>query len=109
MQSFVPLNAPRPIQVAVDEDGLPTSVVRSGRRVAVAAITDTWRVDDEWWRDEISRLYYQLELSDETTITVFEDLIRSGWYAQSATTRRLRRARGRIMLPPSRWQRQNRG
>jgi hypothetical protein len=82
MQSFIPLNMPRPIQVAVGEDGLPTSVVRAGRRVAVATITDTWRVDDEWWRDEISRLYYQLMLADETTITVFEDLIRGGWYAQ---------------------------
>ncbi len=82
MQSFVPLNAPRPIRVAVDEDGLPASVVRGGRRVAVAAIADTWRVDDEWWRDEISRLYYQLSLADGTTITVFEDLIKGGWYAQ---------------------------
>ncbi len=82
MQSFVPLNMPRPIQVAVDEAGLPASVVRGGRRVVVAAITDTWRVDDEWWRDEISRLYYQLSLADGTTITVFEDLIRGDWYAQ---------------------------
>ncbi len=82
MQSFVPLNMPRPIQVEVDEASLPTSVVRGGRRVAVAAIEDTWRIDDEWWRDEISRLYYQLALADETTITVFEDLIRGGWYAQ---------------------------
>ena len=82
MQSFVPLNMPRPIQVAVDDDGLPASVVRSGRRVAVTAIEDTWRIDDEWWRDEISRLYYQLELADGTTITVFEDLMKGGWYAQ---------------------------
>ncbi len=59
MQSFVPLNAPRPIQVTVDERGLPTAVVRGGQPVVVATIADTWRIDDEWWRDEISRLYYQ--------------------------------------------------
>ena len=82
MQSFVPLNMPRPIQVAVDEDGRPARVVRGGHPVAVAAITDTWRLDDEWWRDEISRLYYRLTLADETTITVYEDLIKGGWYTQ---------------------------
>ena len=49
--------------------------------VAVA-VEDTWRIDDEWWHDEISRLYYQLELADGTTITVFEDLMKGGWYAQ---------------------------
>ncbi len=39
-------------------------------------------MDDEWWRDEISRLYYRLVLADGTTITVFEDLIAGGWYIQ---------------------------
>ncbi len=82
MQSFVPLNPPRPIHVTVDEGGMPVSVVRSGRQLPVTAIVDTWRINDEWWRDEISRLYHRLELADGTVITVFEDLIKGGWYAQ---------------------------
>ena len=77
-----PLNLPQPIQVTVDEDGLPASVMRRTGRVAVATIEDTWRVDEEWWRDEMSRLYYRLSLADATTITVFEDLSKAGWYAQ---------------------------
>ncbi len=82
MQSFVPLNPPRPVQVTVDEQGMPVNVARGSRPVGVAAIVDTWRIDDEWWRDEISRLYYRLALADETTITVYEDLVHGGWYAQ---------------------------
>ncbi len=83
MSGLIPLNVPRPIQVAVDEHGLPARVARrAGRPVAVAAIVDTWRLDDAWWRDAISRLYYRLALADETTITVFEDLVKGGWYAQ---------------------------
>ena len=82
MQSFIQVNAPRLVQATVDKQGLPASVTHRGHLVAVRAILDTWRLDDEWWRDEISRLYYRLALADETTITVFEDLVRGGWYAQ---------------------------
>ncbi len=82
MQSFIQVNAPRPVQVTVDEQGMPTSVARGSHPVAVTAIMDIWRIADEWWREEISRLYYRLALADETTITVYEDLVRGGWYAQ---------------------------
>ena len=83
MQSFVPLNAPRPVHVTVDEEGMPASVTRhAGHPLAVTAIVDIWRINDEWWRDEVSRLYYRLQLADGRVITVFEDLAKGGWYAQ---------------------------
>ncbi len=80
--SLISLNAPQPIHVTTDAHGIPASVTHGGRTVAVAAILDTWRIDDEWWRDEISRRYFRLALADETTITVFEDLVRGGWFRQ---------------------------
>ncbi len=82
MQPFLSLNPPRPIHVTVDEGGMPASVVRSGRQLPVTAVVDTWRIDDEWWRDEISRRYHRLALADGTTLTVVADLIAGGWYAQ---------------------------
>jgi hypothetical protein len=41
-----------------------------------------WRIDDEWWRQEISRCYFELELSGGTVITAFQDLISGTWYWQ---------------------------
>ena len=82
MSSLVHLNAPQPIHVAVDDQGHPTRIMRGGQTVVVAATLDTWRIDDEWWRDEISRRYCRLALADGTTLTVFHDLIAGGWYVQ---------------------------
>ena len=77
-----PLNAPAPIAVETGTDGEPVSVVWRGRRVAVAAVADRWRIDDEWWRTPISRLYRRLVLADDRLLTVFEDLLTGRWYVQ---------------------------
>ena len=80
--SLSPLNPPRVVDVATDAAGLPCAVMLRGRWVAVAAVEDSWRIDDEWWREEISRRYYCLALADGRLLTVFVDLIGGGWYAQ---------------------------
>jgi hypothetical protein len=49
----------------------------------VAAIHDTWRVDDEWWRDEIARRYFLAELDDGRRLTLYPDLIADHWYVQT--------------------------
>jgi hypothetical protein len=77
-----PLNAPRDIRVVVDDHGSPISVWSKGRKRRVVRIRNTWRIDDEWWRQEISRHYFELELSDGTVITAFQDLISRTWYWQ---------------------------
>jgi hypothetical protein len=48
----------------------------------VRAIHDTWRIDDEWWRDEIARRYFALELEGGRRVTVFHDLVADTWFAQ---------------------------
>ena len=73
-----PLNAPRPVRVIEDANGMPTSV--NGR--PVARIVDRWRIDDEWWREPISRMYFDVELAGGIRWTGFKDLISGQWYEQ---------------------------
>ena len=86
------LNRPRPLRVETGEDGRPAAVwlssgragVHPGRRYAVEAVLERWRIDDEWWRERpVSRVYYRLALADGRTITVYRDLV-SGQWAQQA-------------------------
>lgn len=51
--------------------------------MAVEEIRDRWRIDDEWWRRPISRLYYQVIMKDGRMLTLFHDLVDSGWFMQS--------------------------
>ncbi len=78
----IPLHVPREIGVLANDSGEPTVITRNGRRIKVAAILDTWRIDDEWWREEISRQYFRLELKDGMVLTIFHDLISDRWYQQ---------------------------
>jgi hypothetical protein len=52
----------------------------------VEGILDRWRIDDEWWRKGVSRMYYQLALAGGTTVTVFHDLITDEWFVQTTAT-----------------------
>jgi hypothetical protein len=79
-----PLNKPRPIEVEADEWGEPQAVVLGRERLAVAAVQDRWRIDDEWWRKRaISRLYYSLLLEDGRTVTIYRDLVTGRWSQQN--------------------------
>lgn len=88
-----PLNRPRPVAVLThppaDEGGggeespAPAALIKNGRRCPVAAITDTWSVVDEWWRQPIDRRYYRLVLADGRVRTVYHDRIADTWAAQA--------------------------
>ena len=81
-----PLNIPRPIRVKVDERGRPVAVefrvsgfefrvgtpnsepeTRNSKLRAVIDVLDRWRIDDEWWRQEISRMYFRVALAEGRT------------------------------------------
>lgn len=76
------LNEPRPVAVEATEQGLPAAILWHGLYRRVRAIHDTWRIDDEWWRDEIARRYFVIELEGGRRLTVFQDLVRDAWYEQ---------------------------
>ena len=83
MKTLQPLKQPRPVRVEPNESGEPVAVVLGGRRLAVAQVQDVWRIDDEWWREEVSRLYYHLLLEDDQVVTVYRDLLKDEWWRQS--------------------------
>lgn len=72
---------PQAIEVTA-RDGTPVLVQVRKRRVRVAAVLNMWRIDEEWWRKPISRLYFLLELENGGRITVFQDLVGGLWYKQ---------------------------
>ena len=83
MKTLQPLKQPRPVAVEADGSGEPVAVVLGGQRLAVAQVQDVWRIDDEWWREEVSRMYYRLMLDDGRTVTVYHDLLGEKWWVQS--------------------------
>jgi hypothetical protein len=68
--------------VETDDAGTPRAIAWRGRFRRVVAIHDRWRIDDEWWREEIARLYYDVELEGGRRMTVFRDLVAGGWFLQ---------------------------
>jgi hypothetical protein len=79
-----PLNQARPIHVEADELGEPQAVVLGRERLAVAAVQDRWRIDDDWWRERlVSRVYYLLLLEDGRVVTVYQDIVDGKWRRQN--------------------------
>ena len=77
------LNQPRLLAVKADDQGSPTGLQLRGRWVAVEAVSDRWRLDDEWWRQQpISRIYYECIVDQGINVTVFMDLTDGRWYLQ---------------------------
>jgi hypothetical protein len=78
------LNRPRPIGIETDEGGLPIAAHISNRRCAVESVIETWRIDDEWWRERpVSRVYYSLLLEDGRAVDVYRDLVSGRWFRQA--------------------------
>jgi hypothetical protein len=48
----------------------------------VEAVRETWRIDDEWWRRPISRVYHTVVLEDGKSVTLYQDLAAGGWFMQ---------------------------
>ena len=79
-----PLNRPRQIKVEAEGDGIPLVVLFSGWRIAVEAVVETWRIDDEWWRDKaVSRMYWRVVLEDGRVVDVYRDLLSGKWWRQA--------------------------
>lgn len=72
------LNTPRAVQVAVDDRGRPVTVDDT----AIEEVLDIWRIDDEWWREPITRRYVEVVLEGGAHLVLFEDLRQSAWFAQ---------------------------
>ena len=85
------VNEPSEVTVEVDEYGLPTTVGRpalsetkgpDGRTARIESVNETWRIDDEWWRQMISRQYFEVMMEGGKRMVLFQDLINGEWFAQ---------------------------
>jgi len=81
-QALRPLNAPRPLRVRTSTQGRPLSICLKEGEKRVKQILEIWQIDDEWWRERISRRYATLALQDGQMVTVFRDLVTGRWYLQ---------------------------
>jgi hypothetical protein len=73
-----PLNLPQAVRVVASASGAPQSV----DGVRVVELLDRWRVDDTWWREPLCRMYFQVLLVDERTLTIYHDRIAGTWHRQ---------------------------
>ncbi len=71
------------MRVAANEAGIPTRLLFGGERREVGAVLDRWRIDDEWWREPISRVYFSLVLEGGAHLILYHDLVEDLWYRQS--------------------------
>lgn len=101
-----PLNLPQPVEVELDDAGLPLLVASAYRRTAVQpyspesagargeatesntttraveSVLEIWRVDDEWWREPISRRYVEVILKGGKHVVLYEDVNTGDWFMQ---------------------------
>lgn len=75
------VNHPRLLAIEADAKGLPLEIRQQGPK-RVAAIQDVWRIDDEWWRELISRRYFQVVLDSGEIRTIYHDLVSGEWFEQ---------------------------
>jgi hypothetical protein len=76
------LNQPRPLHIQV-EQGRPVAVIDNSKRHQISSIQDTWIIEDEWWRQPISRQYFSVLLSNGQSRTIYHDRIANTWFAQA--------------------------
>jgi hypothetical protein len=79
-----PLNRPRPVKIEADAAHLPLVLYLSGRRLAIESVVETWRIDDEWWREKpVSRRYWRVVLEDGRVVDVYQALASGRWWRQA--------------------------
>ena len=52
-------------------------------RREVESVGEIWRVDDEWWRQPVSRRYVEVMMKGGKHMVLYEDLVTGEWFAQS--------------------------
>jgi hypothetical protein len=82
------LNVPGPVQVELDSEDRPKTVRRGGGAAAsvpavdVEAVLETWRLDDEWWRQPIARRYHEVVIAGGGRVVLYMDLVTGEWWMQ---------------------------
>jgi hypothetical protein len=70
------------VAVELDATGQPATVQAADAPLRVEAVCETWRLDDEWWRQPISRRYAEVVLEGGKRVVLFEDMLTQEWFMQ---------------------------
>ncbi|MBI4318715.1 MAG: hypothetical protein HY675_09510 [Chloroflexi bacterium] len=76
---WVPLSTK--LTVITGKDGKPAFVIRRGRKER-ARVCNNWRVEDGWWKENVSREYYRLITASGTIMVVYFERDDQGWYLE---------------------------
>jgi hypothetical protein len=60
----------------------PVAVEWNGKRRGIESVIETWRIDDEWWRDQIARRYVEVVLDGGKHVVLFQNLLNNEWFVQ---------------------------
>jgi hypothetical protein len=69
------------VEVELDQRGRPRAIGDEPRQT-IETVGEIWRVDDEWWRQPISRRYVEVILEGGKHAVLFEDLTTKQWWMQ---------------------------
>ena len=108
-----PLNSPRRVFVELSERGFPRAVLEQRQatggiaaptllavearsnldgtdpetdewiRREVESVGEIWKVDDEWWRQPISRRYIEVVMKGGKHSVLYLDMITNEWFEQT--------------------------
>ncbi len=78
------LNVPHRVEVELAANGLPIGMRYAGCEMSrsVEAVGEVWRIDDEWWRQPISRQCVEVIFEGGGRVVLFEDLSTGEWWIQ---------------------------
>lgn len=76
------LRRPIKISVAIDDRGGPRSFYGSGNYYEVVEVCNTWRVDADWWKRRIARIYYKVETREGLLCDLYLDEVKDAWYLE---------------------------
>jgi hypothetical protein len=80
-----PLNLPKSILISSNPStGFPLAIIWDDQRLVVHTVTDSWKVSDEWWRENpIERTYFIVEIEKLHLKMIFHDHVTKKWYMQN--------------------------
>jgi hypothetical protein len=71
-----------PITVFTVGSEVPQHFTWQGQKHNVKEITRRWRVDLDWWRENVWRDYFKLTTQTGLLVVIFHDLQADQWYLQ---------------------------
>lgn len=74
------LEKPEELQVRVNVQGVPLSVVRDGEKQRVTKVYEQWHVAEEWWGKEVSRNYFKVKTSKGVVCDIYREMPGGDWY-----------------------------